>query len=71
MLQHVDFTSGVVTAAALVVNFIWSGLNLRMQANLVNKIKAECPSRVECLATHRVCDEKLAEICRRLDRAGA
>jgi hypothetical protein len=51
----------------MVVNLIWTALNVRTLAGLKEQIRKEFPTRTECTLTQRISDDRHAEVCRRLD----
>lgn len=69
--MHIDISAMVLTVAGLAINACWSALNLKVLASFRDTIRQEFPSRVECDGKHALTDERHAELCRRLDHAGA
>jgi hypothetical protein len=62
---------GVITAVGMIVNLLWSVLNLKIQATIRSTMVQEFCGRAECEGKHRLYDERHAEVCRRLESAGA
>jgi hypothetical protein len=50
----------------ILINLVWSALNVRTLANLQNQIRKEFMSREECVLTHKGVDDRHVEVCRRL-----
>ena len=50
----------------ILVNVIWSALNMRTLAGLQETIRKEFMTRTECVLNHKICDDRHSEVCRRL-----
>lgn len=51
---------------AMLVNLVWSALNMRALAGIKDDIRREFITRQECSLKHSLCEERHDEICRRL-----
>jgi len=52
---------------AMLINLVWSALNMRSLAGLKDEVRKEFVTRAECGLNHRICEDRHSELCRRLD----
>jgi len=62
-----NIPSFVWPLVAMFVNILWSALNMRTLSGLRDQIRLEFVSRVECVLSHKLCDDRHGELCRRMD----
>jgi hypothetical protein len=51
----------------MLINLLWSALNMRAVAGLKETIRREFVPREECDLKHKICEDRHGEVCRRLD----
>jgi len=56
----------VWTLIGILINILWTALNMRTLSEMKDEIRKEFMSRPECTLKHAACDERHQAVCARL-----